>query len=86
MAMQFLRDKNMTVFTYDEYPQYLKLTDFVAGGDKTSGVMSPVEGPDPVEDDEGFATGYISFLRRMFSSIREYFTNLIRRFFPNFGR
>ncbi len=86
MAMQFLRDKNMTVFTYDEYPQYLKLTDFVAGGDKTSGVMSPVEGPDPVEDDEGFVSGYISFLRRMFSSIREYFTNLIRRFFPNFGR
>lgn len=87
MAMQFLRDKNMTVFTYDEYPQYLKLTDFVAGGDKTSGVMSPVEGPDPVEDeDEGFVSGYISFLKKMFSSIRTYFANLIKRFFPNFGR
>ena len=86
MAMQFLRDKNMTVFTYEEYPQYLKLTDFVAGGDKTSGVMSPVEGPDPVEKDEGFVSGYISFLKRIYSSIREYFQNLIKRFFPNFGK
>lgn len=85
MAMQFLRDKNMTVFTYSEYPQFLKLTDFVAGGDKTSGVMSPVEGPDATDDEDDFGGGYLGFIRKMFASIRNFFTELLKKFFPTFG-
>lgn len=81
MAMQFLRNKNMTVFTYDEYPQYLKITDFVAGGDKTSGVLSPVEGLDPEEAEDGTIERYLSSIAKLFASIYQYFINFIKNIF-----
>lgn len=82
MAMQFLRDKTMTVFSYSEYPQFLKLTDFTAGGDKTSGVMSPVEGPD-IEDNEDDQTGFTAFIKRIFARIISFYRGILSKLFPN---
>ena len=82
MAMQFLRDEDMNIFTYSKYPQYLKLTDFTAGGDKTSGVMSPVEGPDEKED-EGVLMGFASFIKRIFAKIIGFYVEIFAKFLPD---
>ncbi len=82
MAMQFLRDKNMTVFTYSEYPQFLKVTDVTLGGDKTSGVMSPVEGPD-AEEKESFIMGLASFFKKIAAKIIGFYVEILAKFLPD---
>ena len=82
MAMQFLRDKNMNVFNYEEYPQFLKITDFTTGGDKTSGVMSPVDGPD-AEEDEGIFMGFASFIKKIFAKIVGFYVEIFAKFLPD---
>lgn len=84
MALQFLRDKNMTVFTYEEYPQYLQLVDFVTGGDKTSGKLIPVEGPDPTDDGEkSLLQLTVEFFKNIFADYVALFMNIIAKLLPD---
>lgn len=71
----FYENKDMTVFTYEEYPQYLEFYGQSEG--EETGFIRPVEGP----DEEKPASGTFE---RLFATIKQFFTSLLNVFLKLF--